>query len=141
MKKVVFFILTLVGLSLTFSSYSADSDQQRDRLMDRLEDRDDDYESDRDRDRDREQSQEQDKDGDKDQLRDRTQVYGWQLMTAEEQIQHRNKMRIMTSPQEREQYLKQHHKRMQERAEEAGVSLPEFQSQRVPGGKGRNQTP
>lgn len=140
MKKVVFFILTLVGLSLTFSSYSADSDQQRDRLMDRLQDRDDDYEPDRDQDRDREQLQEQDKDGDKDKLRDRTQVYGWQLMTAEERIQHRNKMRNMTSPQEREQYLKQHHKRMQERAEEAGVSLPEFQSQRMPGGKGRNQT-
>ena len=143
MKKLMFFILTVVGLSLSFSSYSADPDQQRDRLMDRLQDRDDDYEQDRDRDRDREQLQDQNKDGDKDQLRDReqTQVYGWQLMTAEERIQHRNKMRSMTNQQEREQYLMEHHKRMQERAKEAGVSLPEFQSQRVPGGRGRNQSP
>lgn len=144
MKKAIFLILVLVGLSLSFIGYSADSDQLQDRQMDRLQDRDqdrdDDYEQDHDRDRDR--LQEQDKEGDKDQLREqeRTQVYGWQLMTAEERIQHRNEMRKMKSQQEREQYLMEHHKRMQERAEEMGVSLPDFQSQRVPGGKGRNQT-
>ncbi|MCW8955929.1 MAG: hypothetical protein OQL09_03530 [Gammaproteobacteria bacterium] len=142
MKKLMFFILMLAGLSLSSIGYAADPDSQQDRLMDRLQDRDDDYEQDRDRDRDRDQFMEQDDDGDKNQLRDqeRTQVYGWQLMTPEERIQHRNKMRSMKTQQEREQYLMEHHKRMQERAEEQGVSLPDFQSQRVPGGRGRYQT-
>ena len=67
-------------------------------------------------------------------------VYGSQLMTAQERLEYRDRLRNAKSAEERQQIRNEHHKRMQERAEEMGVSLPDFQSQRVPGGKGRNQT-
>jgi len=55
-------------------------------------------------------------------------VYGWQLMTPEEQAEHRNRMRSFATEQEREAYRSQHHKEMQERAREKGVTLPEMES-------------
>jgi hypothetical protein len=68
-------------------------------------------------------TQDQDRLQDRDQTQDR--VYGWQLMTEEERVAHRAKMRSMTTAQEREQYRLEHHKKMQERARERGVTLPE----------------
>jgi len=74
----------------------------------------------------------QNRDRDRDQ--DREQVYGWQLMTPAERTEHRNMMRSFNTEQERETYRKQHHERMQARAREQGVTLPE-----EPGERGRMQ--
>lgn len=60
-------------------------------------------------------------------------VYGSQLMTEQERTEHRNTMRSFKTEQEREAYRVEHHKRMQERASEKGVSLPDSPQQR---GKG-----
>jgi hypothetical protein len=60
-------------------------------------------------------------------------AYGWQLMTEDEIIEHRNKMRSFETNEEREAYRLEHHKLMQERAKEHGVTLPDTPLQR---GKG-----
>jgi len=60
-------------------------------------------------------------------------VYGWQLMTPEERVEHRAKMRSHKTREERETYRIEHHKKMQERAREKGVTLPEMP---MPRGKG-----
>ncbi len=52
-------------------------------------------------------------------------VYGWSLMTKQERMQHRETMRNFKTNEEREQYRLEHHKRMQERAKEKGVRLPD----------------
>jgi len=52
-------------------------------------------------------------------------IYGSTLMTAQERIQHRETLRTLKTNEEREQYRIEHHKRMQERAKEKGVSLPD----------------
>lgn len=63
------------------------------------------------------------------------QVYGWELMTEQERTQHREKMRSFKTEKEREQYRMEHHKKMQERAKERGVTLPDSPQ---PRGKGMN---
>lgn len=55
-----------------------------------------------------------------------TQVYGSQLMTQQERIEHRNTLRNLKTQTEREQYRIQHHKKMQERAKARGVTLPDM---------------
>jgi len=52
-------------------------------------------------------------------------VYGRQLMTPEELTAHRAKMRSLATEKEREQYRLEHHKLMQERARERGLTLPD----------------
>ena len=52
-------------------------------------------------------------------------VYGWELMSEQERVQHREKMRTFQTEQEREAYRKEHHIRMQERARERGLELPD----------------
>lgn len=52
-------------------------------------------------------------------------VYGWQLMTKQERMEHRTRMRSLKTQQEREAYRIEHHKQMQERAKQKGVSLPD----------------
>lgn len=69
--------------------------------------------------------QTKDQDRDQTQLRDRDQIYGSQLMTEQERIEHRNKIRSMKTVKEREAYQLEHHKRMQERAKEKGITLPD----------------
>ena len=69
------------------------------------------------------------------------QVFGWELMTPEERIEHRNKMRSFQSEKEREKYRLEHHKEMKERAREKGVTLPDMPTTSQgrgmgPGGKG-----
>lgn len=51
-------------------------------------------------------------------------VAGWKMMTAEERTEHRNKMRSMKSYDECVAYQSEHHKQMEQRAKEKGVSLP-----------------
>ena len=60
-------------------------------------------------------------------------VYGWQLMTEQERSEHRAKMRSFQTEQEREAYRLEHHKQMQARARERGITLPD---QPTPMGKG-----
>ena len=52
-------------------------------------------------------------------------IYGSQLMTNQERIEHRNKLRAAKTDEEREQVRLQHHEQMQLRAKEQGVTLPD----------------
>lgn len=52
-------------------------------------------------------------------------VFGWQLMTPEELAEHRGRMRAAKTLEERERIRAENHARMQERAKERGVKLPE----------------
>lgn len=63
-------------------------------------------------------------------------IYGSQLMTKQERIEHRSKMRAASTDEEREQIRKAHHERMKERAKERGVTLPDNPPA---GGGGRGQ--
>ena len=58
------------------------------------------------------------------QIQKQEQVYGSQLMTQEEQMAYRAKMRAAKTTEEREQLRKEHHEQMQERAKARGVTLP-----------------
>lgn len=51
-------------------------------------------------------------------------IYGSQLMTNQERIEHRNKMQGAKTPEEREQIRLHHHEQMQLRAKQQGVTLP-----------------
>jgi len=64
------------------------------------------------------------------------QVYGSQLMTEQERVEHRNRMKNAKSEGERNEIRNEHHKRMQLRAKEKGVSLPETPPAR---GKGKGK--
>ena len=67
-------------------------------------------------------------------------VYGRELMTEQEMPEHRERMRSFESEAEREKYRTEHHKRMQERAREQGVELPDEPGPRGKGmGYGQNQ--
>ncbi|MDT8385046.1 MAG: hypothetical protein RRB22_11580 [Gammaproteobacteria bacterium] len=67
-------------------------------------------------------------------------IYGSQLMTQQERIEHRERLRSAQSAEEREKIRNEHHKRMQERAKAAGKSLPDEPPKNggfmQPGGKG-----
>lgn len=63
-------------------------------------------------------------------------MYGSQLMTEQERIEHRAKMRSLQTEEERQAYRQEHHKRMQERATEMGVTLPD-----EPPARGRGMGP
>lgn len=51
-------------------------------------------------------------------------AYGWQLMSQQERTEYRQKMRTMNA-EERAAYRKEHHEKMQERAKERGMKLPD----------------
>jgi len=53
------------------------------------------------------------------------QIYGSQLMTQQERNEHRTKMRAAKTAEEREQFRKEHHEAMKERAKARGVTLPD----------------
>lgn len=61
-------------------------------------------------------------------------IYGSQLMTQQERAEYRAKMRSLSTTQEREQFRLEHHQRMQERARERGLTLPDEPPAR--GGRG-----
>ena len=66
------------------------------------------------------------------------QVYGSELMSIEELATHRAKIRSLNSELELQAYRNEHHKLMQARATEKGVTLPEMPMMQG-GGKGRGQ--
>ena len=93
-------------------------DLDRDRLRDR--DRLTTPERDRDRIQDRTHAPDSAMQGDRD-------VYGGQLMTAEERNQYREQLRQLESdPEKRAQFQAQHQERMQARAEAQGVPLEDL---------------
>lgn len=57
--------------------------------------------------------------------RDDPPAYGAQLMTQQERLDYRNRMQALKTQEEREIFRLEHHKKMQERAKERGVALPE----------------
>lgn len=67
----------------------------------------------------------QDKIQDRAQDRVQDQIYGSQLMTMRERNEYQAKMRSMKTEEEREAYRLEHHKQMQERAREKGITLPD----------------
>lgn len=67
-------------------------------------------------------------------------IYGSQLMTNQERIEHRNKLREAKTTEEREQVRLQHHEQMQLRAKERGMTLPDAPPASG-GGQGRRMGP
>lgn len=65
-------------------------------------------------------------------------IYGYQLMTERERIEHRSKMRNAKSAEERERLRYEHHEQMRERAEARGMTLPE---EPPPQGMGKGMGP
>lgn len=55
----------------------------------------------------------------------REQIYGSQLMTEKEREAHRQRVRNAATQEKREQIRAEHHKVMQERAKERGITLPD----------------
>ncbi|HEX7112328.1 MAG TPA: hypothetical protein VF216_07780 [Mizugakiibacter sp.] len=57
---------------------------------------------------------------------DNSPIYGCMLMTPQERTDFRARMRAATTPQQREAIRLEHHKQMQERAKQRGVTLPDM---------------
>jgi hypothetical protein len=70
------------------------------------------------------------------QIQDRD-IYGYQLMTPEERAEYRSRMRAANSFEERERIRAEHYARMQERAQERGLTLPEQPRYGGPGTRDR----
>ena len=80
-----------------------------------------------------------DQDQQRDQARDQSReqiIYGYQLMTQQERAEYQAQMQNMKTAEERERFRKEHHEKMQARAQERGVMLPDMPPQR---GGGMNQ--
>lgn len=52
-------------------------------------------------------------------------IFGSQMMTPQERIEHRERMRAAKTLEERERIRAEHHEQMLKRAKERGVTLPE----------------
>lgn len=72
------------------------------------------------------------------QVQDQQQIYGNQLMTEQERNEYRAKMRGAKSAEEQERIRAEHHTRMQARAKERGVTLPD---EPPPQGMGKGMGP
>lgn len=87
-------------------------------------------------DQDRDQVREQSTDRDREQLRENERlndeaIYGSQLMTERERYQYREQLRALQTPEQREQFRRQHHEKMQQRAKAKGVTLQDFPSEPI----------
>jgi hypothetical protein len=72
------------------------------------------------------------------QEKSRERIYGSDLMTEQERIEYREKMRSMNSEQERNAFRAQHHEEMKRRAREMNMEIPD-EVPAKPGGKGMSQ--
>ncbi|WP_407279361.1 hypothetical protein U5817_00730 [Aromatoleum evansii] len=52
-------------------------------------------------------------------------IFGSQMMTAQERLEHRDRMRAANTLEEREKIRAEHHEQMVKRAKERGVTLPD----------------
>ncbi len=76
------------------------------------------------------------------QAKNQTQMYGSQLMSEQEKIEQRSRMRAAKTIEEREQIRKENHERMGKRAKKQGGTLPnELPSQGHRMGFGNNHNP
>lgn len=109
MFKKTLMMSALAGVLVLSNSLALAEDQDRTRLQEQ------------------DQTKDQDRDRTQDRIQDRTQdkVFGSQLMTKQERNEYRSKMRAAKTAQEREQIRAEHHERMQVRAKERGVTLPD----------------
>jgi len=100
---------------------------QRDFDRDRVRDRDRVNDPAQDRKQDRDQDRDQDRTHAPDNAQNGNQgIYGGELMNAQERNQYREQLRITESdPKARSQFMKQHQEKMQLRAKEKGVNLPD----------------
>lgn len=78
----------------------------------------------------REQEQIKEKVQVKDEAQKKEQIYGSQMMTAQERVEHRTKMRTAKTAEERERIRAEHHEAMKIRARERGVTLPDAPPER-----------
>ncbi len=72
------------------------------------------------------------------------QVYGYELMNQRERTDYRARLHALKSNAEREQFRLEHRQKMQERAQERGVTLPDespSRGRRRAGGVGGNSHP
>lgn len=67
-------------------------------------------------------------------------IFGSQMMTNQERIEHRNKLRAAQTLEEREKVRLEHHEQMKLRSKERGVTLPD-QPPAQGGGMGRRAGP
>lgn len=56
-------------------------------------------------------------------------IYGSQLMTRQERIEHRQTLRTLKTQEARDTYRAEHHQKMQERATARGAQLPDVPPQ------------
>lgn len=63
-------------------------------------------------------------------------IYGSQLMTQQERLEYRERLRNAHTLKERERIRLEHHREMQERARERGVTLPDAPRRSVGPGPG-----
>ncbi|MDD3813466.1 MAG: hypothetical protein PHZ02_02380 [Desulfocapsaceae bacterium] len=115
MKRNTLVLSALVGVMSLSAGLTLAADQDRLQDRDRLQTQD----------RLQTPDQDQDRIQDRLQMQDRDQIYGSQLMTQQERTEFRAKMRSAKTAMEREQIRNEHHLRMQERAREQGVTLPQ----------------
>lgn len=87
--------------------------------------RDKDKDKGRDKDKDKNRDKDRDQDRAKDKDRDGEKIYGNQLMTEQERIEHRERMRAAKTKEEREQIRRDHHRLMKERGRARGITLPD----------------
>ncbi|MBN9589647.1 MAG: hypothetical protein J0G99_11635 [Alphaproteobacteria bacterium] len=142
-RTVLLVSCVVVGASSLTGLGALAQDQDRDRIQDRVQDQVPDQDRTRDQLRDRDQVPDQDRT--RDRLRDQTSVpsssatatggagqvqygprnvYGWQLMTAQERATYQNQMHNATTAQERDRIQAQHRSEMQQRARQRNVVLP-----------------
>jgi hypothetical protein len=117
-RKTLYTVVAAALFALGGSTWAADQDRDQLRTQDQTRDtlQTQDQLKTQDRTRDRLQTKDQTKDGP---------IYGSQLMTSQERIEYRNRMRAAKTAKEREQIRLEHHAQMQERAKERGVTLPD----------------
>jgi hypothetical protein len=60
------------------------------------------------------------------QMQERERIYGYEMMTPNERIEYRNRMRALKTAREREAFRLEHHKQMQARAKAQGKTLPDM---------------
>lgn len=123
------FLMTTLTCTLILTSgflLAADKDRERTRLDEPEQSIDQTTDRDRDRDQDR----------DKTKISSQGPIYGSQLMTVQERKEYRDMMRIAKTDREREQIRLEHHKKMQQRAQQRGITLPDEPPAR---GSGMNQ--
>jgi len=82
-----------------------------------------------------------DKNQQRDQARDQSReeiIYGYQLMTQKERAEYQAQMHNAKTAEERERLRNEHHEKMQARAKEQGVMLPDTPPKRGMGMNGGN---